>query len=256
MPADKRNEDTPDHISLFPGDTKIPLRPSGIDIKDPPEPDILDLVLQTGIHDTRNLLGAALGVELTILEGDNLTLQQRQDLEQFFRAARLASEILNATMSLMREKKGQFRLDRKHFELSPVIKDIIETHHCGQRFIVDVCPDAELVFGDQYNISRVLSNLIGNAIKYSPSAERITISVINVIGTIMIKIIDKGDGLPKDVDLFHPYAHGKQTNHGWGLGLAYCKMICEKHGGRITAVNNRFGKGSCLTIYLPPSTQL
>ena len=121
----------------------------------------------------------------------------------------------------------------------------------------DITNDALLA--DEDRIVQVLINLISNAIKYSPDD-----SVVRVVAGIeglsaKFQVIDSGPGIPKETQhlCFERYRqleqHKSVKRKGFGLGLAICKALVEKHGGRIW-VESEEGKGSkfCFTIPLSP----
>jgi signal transduction histidine kinase len=117
----------------------------------------------------------------------------------------------------------------------------------------------DVITADEDRIVQVLINLISNAIKYSPDN-----SVVRVVGGIeglsaKFQVIDCGPGVPKEMQhiVFERYRqleqHKSIKRKGFGLGLAICKSLVEKHGGKIW-VESEPGKGSkfCFTIPLSP----
>lgn len=117
-------------------------------------------------------------------------------------------------------------------------------------------PDVELAM-DQALIERVIANLAGNALKFTPAGGRITLSCAAVEpGSVRLCVSDTGPGIPPDKQafIFEKYGQleaGKQK--GFGLGLAMCRMAVELHGGRIW-VESELGKGS--RFYFTLSRQL
>ena len=106
---------------------------------------------------------------------------------------------------------------------------------------------------DQEMIERVIINLLDNAIKYSPPGGAITLSTASSNGEVYVRVKDSGPGIPPEAQqlIFDKFARVKQRNmpHGVGLGLAFCKLAVEAHGGRIWVRSN--GIGSTFTIALP-----
>jgi signal transduction histidine kinase/Tfp pilus assembly protein PilF len=108
-----------------------------------------------------------------------------------------------------------------------------------------------------YNITeRVLVNLLDNAIRHSPDDSTIEVKAEMAEGFLRIAVKDYGDGIPTDLMpfIFEKYTRGKHANHGdqrsYGLGLAFCKMAIESHGGKIGAISEQ-GKGSEIWFTLP-----
>jgi signal transduction histidine kinase len=115
-----------------------------------------------------------------------------------------------------------------------------------------------LVKADRLLMYQALTNLVMNAIKYSPSGTRIEIGVANGDGRLRFRIADQGCGIPPDE---HPkifekfYRRGnKETREqsGFGLGLAFVKEVATRHGGDVV-VESEVGKGATFTLWIPNS---
>jgi signal transduction histidine kinase len=110
------------------------------------------------------------------------------------------------------------------------------------------------VLGDRQEITRVISNLIDNAIKYSESGE-IVVSALRRPRKIEISVNDQGIGLstPKgNYDkIFGRFFQEKASSDGSGVGLAICKKVVEAHGGRIWVESEGKGKGTTFKFTLP-----
>jgi len=117
------------------------------------------------------------------------------------------------------------------------------------------------VSADAERLAQMLTNIVGNAIKYSPPETSITIETRTANGVLEIIIADEGFGispeqLPRIFDKFYRVSH-RQTAEtpGTGLGLALSQEIAGLHGGRISAESEP-GKGSTFTIRLPVATEI
>lgn len=125
--------------------------------------------------------------------------------------------------------------------------------HVG--LIVDAGEDSPHVNGDPVKLSWVLSNLVANALRYTPGGGTITISCRRAASAIELRVTDTGAGIPTEVrdHLFERFAqwnvNGAEPGSA-GLGLAIAKEIVEAHGGRIF-VDSEIGKGTCFTVSLP-----
>ena len=115
----------------------------------------------------------------------------------------------------------------------------------------DIC----LVEGDEGTLVEAVVNLVGNAVKYSPTGSRVEISAINKDDQILIRIEDNGIGISKE-DLpfifedFYTGTTDRNTERGSGVGLALTKRILEAHNGSVS-VESELGKGSIFTLCLP-----
>jgi signal transduction histidine kinase len=120
----------------------------------------------------------------------------------------------------------------------------------------NVEPNLPEIDADARRIEQVLSNLISNAIKFTPAGGAVEIGARRNKGDVKLWVKDTGEGIPADEvgHLFHKYRQvlsGKMSeNKGTGLGLVICKMITEAHGGKIS-VKSDLGKGSTFTVELP-----
>jgi len=112
------------------------------------------------------------------------------------------------------------------------------------------------VRADRLLLYQALSNLVTNAIKYSPSGTTVTIGVTNGNGAVRSQIADQGLGIPADEagKIFENfYRRGnKETREqsGFGLGLAFVKEVATRHGGDVL-VDSEVGKGSVFTLWIP-----
>ena len=112
------------------------------------------------------------------------------------------------------------------------------------------------VEGDEQALVRVVTNLVGNAIKFTPRGGSIKVRVAEAGDRIEVSVEDTGLGIPAAAlpTIFDPYRRAHRSAKGTGLGLAVVKGMVEQHGGRI-AVESEEGKGSCFTVSLPRAGQ-
>ncbi len=110
-------------------------------------------------------------------------------------------------------------------------------------------PDLEL---DQLKISRVLDNLIGNALRHTSPGGHIKLKAVRKGGRLMIHVEDNGEGISRTQQsrVFEPFAQVSNKRGGVGLGLALCKEIVQLHGG-IIGMDSTPGKGTRVSISLP-----
>jgi signal transduction histidine kinase len=103
---------------------------------------------------------------------------------------------------------------------------------------------------------QALSNLVTNAIKYSPSGTTINVAVTNGNGSVQFRVTDEGCGIPpedaaKIFEKFYRRANREtQEQSGFGLGLAFVKEVAQRHGGEVR-VKSEVGKGSTFTLQIP-----
>jgi signal transduction histidine kinase len=117
-------------------------------------------------------------------------------------------------------------------------------------------PNIPRIKGDRELLIRVMINLIGNAVKFSPQGGDVRVTALATGFGVKVSVIDKGSGIPEEKlsSIFERYVQlGKETEKmkmGTGLGLTICRQIVEAHGGKIRA-ENAAGGGSMFTVELP-----
>jgi len=179
-----------------------------------------------------------------------------------------ASEKINGLVSLSSEllnmasrEAGLIALERTEFDMTEVIKDQVDFHqpkaHAnGIQLKLDPLPDLPPVLANKQNMEEVLSNLIANAINYTPGKGKITVSARLEKHHLCIRVSDTGLGIAEDelgriFDRFYRVKNEK-TRYiiGTGLGLSIVKSIVEAHDGMIQ-VESKPDHGSTFYVYIP-----
>ena len=175
------------------------------------------------------------------------------------RLRRLVENLLN--FARIEEGRQQFRLER--MSLAPWLRRTVDEFQAspaaaGKEVVVDLAPDLPPVCADEEAMTIVVGNLLDNAVKYSPDAERVWVEASVVEGAVEIRVRDQGVGIADEdrVHLFERFyrAHGAGTVAGAGLGLALVQRIVAAHGGTV-AVESRVGEGSTFRVRLPALTE-
>ncbi|HUY18893.1 MAG TPA: ATP-binding protein [Candidatus Binataceae bacterium] len=206
------------------------------------------------------LTSLALSAELLERARDNFDSRQRELLativEDVTRIRNLANDLLN----LARGEAGAIAMRTMPVELDKMLAAVVKTFalqaeqkrvQLGER-IAGALPQ---IVADQVKLSWVVSNLIANALRYTPSGGTIVIAAEQVGEKVQLKISDSGPGVAPAVrdHLFERFAqwnvNGSEPGSA-GLGLAIAKEIVEAHGGRIF-VDSTLGQGTCFTVELP-----
>jgi signal transduction histidine kinase len=219
--------------------------------------------VSTVSHEIQSPMNSVLMQLKVILDGlaGDLTEKQRDILtrasEKIDNLSHLAAELLN----LARIESGLICLEREPLDMAPLLRDQVafqlpRAEAESIRLELDAPPTLPLILANRQNMEEVLSNLITNAIKYSPGGGRVTISASLTDDYLTIRVQDTGLGIsPEDQTLiFQQFFRVKneQTRliQGTGLGLAIVKRILESHEGRIK-VDSRPGEGSTFIVFLP-----
>ena len=166
----------------------------------------------------------------------------------------LINELVDVTRT---DLGGGLDLDRRTVDLVALARGVVaqQTDLTTHRIVVDIAlPELEAAV-DVVRIERVVTNLVSNAVKYSPDGGDITVTVAREDDMAVIAVSDHGLGIPADdaprvFERFHRAANVAGRIAGTGIGLASARQIVERHGGRI-AVESAEGVGSTFTIRLP-----
>ena len=173
----------------------------------------------------------------------------------------IMKSIIQELVDVARLQMGQaLRLDLRRTNLVGLARRLAGEHQAAGR-LVTVVSSCDELFGwwDEPRLSRVLNNLLDNALKYSPRPAAVDVQVDPVddggAAMAVLRVRDRGRGIPAD-DLPHVFERFYRGSNidahtaGSGLGLAVARQIVEQHGGTIT-VESREGVGSAFTIRLP-----
>lgn len=174
--------------------------------------------------------------------------------KQIIKTTRLISELLDVS----KIKSGSLSLNLEQVKVNQLVKEVIneiEHVHSGYNFHFTAQADA-LVFADRERIAQVLTNLISNAIKYSPGLDKISITTEIVDASVKVSIRDYGIGISKtdQQKIFQRFyrVEGKNENRfsGFGIGLFIASEIIKKHHGNI-GVDSEPDQGSVFFFELP-----
>jgi CheY-like chemotaxis protein/anti-sigma regulatory factor (Ser/Thr protein kinase) len=182
------------------------------------------------------------------------------------RSVRLQANLIDDLLDVSRIIAGKLRIEKTRVDLAGVASAVVAAAGPAAR-VKDVELSATIepglfLDGDAQRIQQVLSNLLNNALKFTPARGSIHLSVDRVDSGARIVVRDSGIGiapalLTKVFDRFQQGdASTTRTHGGLGLGLAIAKHIVERHGGQIAASSAGAGQGATFTVSLPLSADL
>jgi signal transduction histidine kinase len=223
--------------------------------------------LATVSHDIKNPLGTIQSLAALLLDGDAGALNgQQSDLVRRIHASTrhvitIALNIIDAA----RIESGRLVLRTAPASLAHVIEDALLLVHSASELkgIVLQCavdPDLPDVDIDAVQMERVISNLVGNAIKFTPSGGAVLLSARRAGDQIALAVADNGPGIaPEDLPtLFEKYRQGGDSRiEGSGFGLFIVKAVVEAHGGTVD-IDSTVGQGTTVTVrfpFSPPAAQ-
>ncbi len=218
-------------------------------------------MLRAVSHDLRNPLAAVLGqaqLLLRRLERAGCDGQQRTGAETIITSAQRMNTIIQDLVESARLEAGQLKLEPKPLRLQdymPDLKQRLAPTVDIQRIELEIPADLPAVYADPARLDRILTNLLTNALKYSPPGTPVTVSAVQREREIVTSVTDRGAGIPPEQipRLFQRYYRtdsGRERGEGLGLGLYITRKLVEAHNGRIW-VESEVGKGSTFSFSLP-----
>jgi signal transduction histidine kinase len=211
-------------------------------------------------HELRNPL-AALTAAAHVLRlahpGEQAAVKARAVVErQTKHMARLVGDLLDISRVAM----GKVALERERFDLAQAAGNLVGVWRASgrlERHQVSMDAKSAWVDADRARIEQILSNLLDNAVKFTPAGRRITVSVGREGEWAVLRVADEGDGLApgsaeRMFDLFVQGARGlDRAAGGLGVGLALVKRLTEMHGGAVWATSAGPARGTTVTVRLP-----
>ncbi|GAB4213323.1 MAG: hypothetical protein OHK0022_50290 [Roseiflexaceae bacterium] len=218
------------------------------------------------VHDLRTpLTSMRLGMDLIgMVAGNNPEV--RELLGTTRHSANQLLEQVNTILDVSKLEAGRLELDREPFELDLLIPETIQrltplAVQNQQQLDYDIPQELLPVLADGPLLRRVIENLVGNALKFTPHGGSVTVGVdASDGGMLELWVRDSGPGIPADqrARIFEKYGQVRGVNQraGTGLGLTFCKLVAEAHGGQI-GVREAPGGGSIFWFTLPvqPASQ-
>lgn len=177
---------------------------------------------------------------------------------QLNRLTSLIGDLLDVT----KINAGKLQFNDRDFDFNPLVEELVEDlqRTAINHTLIKKIGSTGIVFGDKERIGQVITNLITNAIKYSPKADQIIIQCeINTMNEVTVCVQDFGIGISRDdlekvFEQFYRVSGDMQhTFPGLGLGLYISAEIIKREGGRIW-VNSTEGEGSTFCFALPLKT--
>ena len=218
-----------------------------------------DEVLAIVSHDLRSPLNTIGMSSQLLLELTMDDTQRKRHLEIIDRAKTRMDRLIQDLVDVTRVEAGKgLTIAQKPEHVSTLVRDACDGFSLQARekgvqlgcVVPDETPDVRVDFG---RINQVLSNLIGNALKFTPEGGRIDLRVREEKGMVLVSVQDTGPGIPvEDLErVFRRFWQApRAARQGAGLGLAISRGIVEQHGGRMWATSQE-GKGTTFHFTLP-----
>ncbi|HEX6628202.1 MAG TPA: ATP-binding protein [Gemmatimonadaceae bacterium] len=210
-------------------------------------------------HDLRNPVAAVKMLSRAVLNASEEDSQgARENLFLIAEAAEQMDSLIRDLLDVTRLDVGQLQLAREPIDASELLVEALRTLRPlidakGIRLDLAIEKDLPRVEADGERVQQVISNLVGNAIKFTPSGGKIVIGARDDSSGVIFSVADTGSGIPEDQlpKVFDRYWQSTRTDRqGAGLGLAIAKGIVEGHGGEIW-IESKPGQGTTVQFTLP-----
>ena len=219
-----------------------------------------DEMLGVVAHDLRNPLSTiTMAAQMLIEMAPPERERERKQLEIMRRAGERMKRLISDLLDAKRIESGGLTVDPRPEEVTSVVSDAVEMLRplaSSSSLQLDAAvPDGlPRVMVDPARVQQVLSNLVGNAIKFTPAGGSISVRAeLAADGEVCLAVADTGPGIPNEElpHIFGRFWQGKRTDRrGVGLGLAIAKAIVEAHHGRIW-VESQVGSGTSFYFTVP-----
>ncbi len=215
-------------------------------------------------HEIRTPLNAILGFSQILLEEKNIEGDQRRALQTIDRSGNHLLELINSILDLSKIEAGHMELVLNNFDLKVLINDLIEMfqircHKKGLSLEVQGLPtNACLVHGDEVKLRQVLTNLLGNAVKFTDVGEVTLALEILDNHQFQFSVMDTGEGIPleaqdKIFEAFRQDAEGhKKGGTGLGLAISLSQLKLMESDLQLKSTSGE-GAKFIFTLHLPPA---
>ncbi len=220
-----------------------------------------DSLVHMIVHDLRSPLAAIRAyLDLMKMDGEGrLEPEMTESIDEARKVAVEMTEMVSDLLDVSRLEAGKMPLELSQVDLGGLATEVVAalgrtTHRVTVR--VEALAEHAWINGDASVIRRVINNLVGNAVKFSPTSSQVVLLVQGDGSEARVSVSDSGLGIPPEYHekIFEKFgqveAARQGTKHSSGLGLTFCKFAVEAHGGRI-GLESVVGRGSTFWFALP-----
>ena len=221
-----------------------------------------DEFLATLSHELRNPLAPLRNALYLLRRPDGPSVAHETIHEMMERQVNHLVRLVDDLLEMSRISRGAFDLHKERVELATIVRNAIETsepssRRAGHRLDVSLPQEPVWLDGDPVRLAQILSNVLNNAVKYTPDGGEISVFARLEQDAVLITVRDSGIGMEPEVlaRAFEMFSRGGRPagrdEPSLGVGLALARRLAEMHGGTISAHSDGVGKGSAFTVRLP-----
>ena len=225
--------------------------------------ELKDRFLASVSHELRTPMTVILGFTGALLRGGQgqLTPPQKESLERVQRNARMLLRLINDVLDISRIEAGKMEVAPQRIEVASLLRQVETDFYDaavrkGLKLETRVAPGLETITSDPARLTQILSNLVGNALKFTDTGSITVVAEPRDDDHWTLVVADTGIGIPPEEQeaIFAEFRQGEPEEHqgrgGTGLGLAIARKLAKALGGTIGLESAR-GKGSRFTVLLP-----
>jgi len=209
------------------------------------------------VHDLRSPISSAItGLQTLQLSTEHLAVEDAEMVSLSLVSNQRALALVNSILDVTKLESGAMELNVESVSILKMVEDCfaqLELWARGSQIELVSDVHVKTVDCDPVLTTRVIVNLLSNALKFSPPKTTIKVSVNHAAhGAVRISVTDQGPGIPPEYlqTVFESFRQVKGTKGGTGLGLAFCRLAVNAQGGRIWA-ESQLGKGTSMRFTLP-----
>jgi signal transduction histidine kinase len=217
------------------------------------------------VHDMRTPLTSVIAGLQTLESAGPLNATQSECLAMALQGGKTLLGMVNDLLDISKMEDGSLKLECADLEVGRLAAEAVQqvAALADERRItlaLEIAPGLPPLYADEDKLVRTLVNLLGNAIKFAPQGGTVTLAVCrsNTEKALLFSVSDTGEGIPTEAygRIFEKFGQVDERKAGHrgstGLGLTFCKMAVEAHGGRIW-VDSELGHGSTFSFVIPLS---
>lgn len=212
-------------------------------------------------HDVKTPLAAITTSVTSLIDGRDFSENERSEhLDTIRQEAERLHRVVNNLLDVARLRAGALIPSKSSSPIEELMESVVHRLRPllnGRSVELRIAEDVPEVPMDVVQMDQVFTNLIENAIKFTPPGTPISLSVVGSEEVVRVTVADRGSGIPKaDRErIFEPFERADSSGSGTGLGLAISNAIVVAHGGRMWASDNPAG-GAAFTFELPCTPEL